>query len=201
MQKAIFKTGTLVYLFTFSAFMIAHSVTLASQPSKMNLERIQGIDLYTQQEITVSPSGEKNKGLVVLFLSARCPCSNSHVVELKKLSTEFTDFQFVAVHSNRDEPRDMVEKYFSTQELKFPILQDQKNKLADLYKAYKTPHSYVVLADGSVVYQGGVSSSHDFKSAEKNYLRSALEDIKNNIKVKTPEGRTLGCVISREDTE
>lgn len=174
---------------------------LANEASLAHLEVLKGITLDSSKEVNITPQGEKNKALVVLFLSAKCPCSNSHIGELKKLSQDFSKFQFVAVHSNRDESQEQTQTYFKSIDLPFPVIQDQKSKLADLYKAFKTPHAFVVMPDGTVAYQGGVSSSHDFKQSKRNFLREALEDLQSQRKVRTPEGRTLGCSISREDAE
>ncbi len=140
---------------------------------------------------------EQKKGLVVVFLSAVCPCSNSHLNELKTLSREFPQFNFVGVHSNVDEGKDLTERYFANVNLPFPIVQDSGARIANEFKALKTPHAFVILQDGAVAYEGGVSSSRNFDSADQKFLREALSDLAADKKVRTPEGRTLGCVISR----
>src|SRR5262249_48864082 len=108
-----------------------------------------------------------SKGLVVVFLSAVCPCSNSHVDELRALQKEFGEFNFIGVHSNVDEAKDPTIHYFQKANLPFPVIQDTGAKLADEFHALKTPHAFVIRQDGSVVYQGGVSDSHEFKNAKK----------------------------------
>jgi hypothetical protein len=138
------------------------------------------------------------KGLVVVFLSAACPCSNSHLEELRDLEKKYTDFHFVGIHSNRDEERDFSQAYFKKAALPFPVLQDHQAKWADELKAFKTPHAYVILPDGKVAYQGGVSDSHELKEAHRKYLREALDDLTQDRPVKTPRARAVGCVISRE---
>jgi peroxiredoxin len=141
--------------------------------------------------------GQK-KGLVVIFLSSRCPCSNNHIDELKKLKNDFSDFAFVGIHSNMDEPNEESLKYFTEQKLPFPVLQDENANYADLFQALKTPHSFILNNNGEILYQGGVSNSHNVKNSDKLYLREALEDILKGGKVRSPEGRTLGCFISRK---
>lgn len=137
------------------------------------------------------------KALVVVFLSAKCPCSNSHVKELITLSNEYPEYKFLGIHSNVDENTELTKNYFSRVNLPFPVLQDEKAKWADEFKATKTPHAFVLNSEGVALYKGGVSSSQDFGQAEHAYLREALEDIKKNRNVRTPNGRTLGCAISR----
>lgn len=137
------------------------------------------------------------KGLVVVFLSAACPCSNSHVKEVAQLSKEYPDFYFVGVHSNADETKELTVEYFKKVNLPFPILHDENSKIADQYKALKTPHAFIVLNNGEAVYQGGVSNSQIFENANRKYLREALSDLSENKKIKTSSGRTLGCAIAR----
>lgn len=149
----------------------------------------------------VSVSAKDKKALVIVFLSAKCPCSDSHVKELKKLHAEYPEFAFVAVHSNADETKDLANKYFQQVKIPFPIIEDQNSLLANTYNALKTPHAFVVMPDGKIVYQGGVSSSNNFNKAERKFLREALEDIQHNHSVRTPTGRTLGCVISRNQPQ
>ncbi len=166
-------------------------LTAAALPHQMT-----GKSVIDSQQIKVGELSKK--GLVVVFLSAVCPCSNSHLVELKKLKSEFSDFDFVGIHSNTDEGKDLTSSYFKAANLPFPVIQDSGAKLADEFKALKTPHVFVVLKDGSTAYQGGVSSSRHFDDkADRKYLREALGDLSAGHKVTTPEGRTLGCVISR----
>ncbi|MGZ5280075.1 MAG: redoxin domain-containing protein [Pseudobdellovibrionaceae bacterium] len=155
---------------------------------------VQGEDLLTGQKVETLPKG---RGLVVTFLSARCPCSNSHVPLLKKLSQEFPEFQFLAIHSNADEPKEEAQKYFREAHLTFPVLRDEKTKLANQFKASKTPHTFVYNSNGDLLYKGGVTSSADAPSAAQQYLREALTDIQAGNKVRTAEARCLGCAISR----
>lgn len=155
---------------------------------------LKGTDILTGKTIEVRP---QSAGTVVVFLSATCPCSNSHVKELKALAQEHPEMSFVAVHSNVDEELTPSQEYFQKAQLGFPTLQDHNTAIADEFKALKTPHAFVVNRDGTLLYQGGVSSSRDITTADRKFLREALEDLQQKKSVRTPEGRTLGCAISR----
>lgn len=146
---------------------------------------------------TISIGTENKKALVVVFLSAVCPCSNSHIEELKSLSRDYPEFNFIGIHSNVDETVDKAKIYFSKEALPFKVIQDENAALADRFKAFKTPHAFVVNADGKILYQGGVSSSKNFPQAEHKFLREALTQIQKDETVLKPEGRTLGCSIAR----
>jgi len=157
-------------------------------------ENLSGIDLLSGKTTFISP---KEKGTVLVFLSAKCPCSHSHTEILKNLSSEFRYFAFYAVHSNSDEPQELAKSYFKALDLNFPILNDQSGFLADKFKALKTPHAFVLSPRGEIIYKGGVTNSSDGKSARVHFLKEVLTDINSNKPPRIFEGRTLGCVISR----
>ncbi len=168
--------------------------------SAANLSSIEGFGLLRGGEkVSASVDGNK-KALVVVFLSAKCPCSNNHVSELKSLAKDYPDMRFVGVNSNSDESDEMSRAYFEKTDFNFPIIKDKNSILANKYSALKTPHSFVIGRDGKILYQGGVSSSRQFETADRKYLREALDDVHSERAVKTTEARTLGCTISRGDT-
>lgn len=158
----------------------------------------EGESLITGQKIQIRRIDDKKKGLVLLFMSTKCPCSNSHADLVKKLSQQYKDFQFLIVHSNPEETKAEAQTYFKTFAASIEVLQDEKTKLADLLRAYKTPHAFVFNAKGEIVYRGGVTNSAHAPSADRQYLAEVLQDLSEGKKPRIDQGRTLGCVISRE---
>ncbi len=163
--------------------------------SDEKLSIVDGVDILTQAKVHQTVDGKK--GLVIVFLSAKCPCSDSHVNELKSLYKDYPAFSFVAVNANVDETLSVAQEYFKRVGFEFPVVKDNNTEIADRYKAFKTPHAFVVNNDAKIVYQGGVSSSRQFATAEHKYLRDALANIQDGKPVAVAESRTLGCVISR----
>lgn len=171
-----------------TAWASIESAYLASEKS------VRGEDLRNGGEITV-PSGKR--GMVVIFMSAKCPCSNSHNEEVKSLISDYKEFSFVIVNANADEDRSMAKSYFDAIDFPAPVLRDHELKLADHFKALKTPHAFLINSKGDILYRGGVTSSNRAEKADRHFLREALSDIQAGRDVKTKEGRTLGCAISR----
>jgi hypothetical protein len=161
--------------------------------------QISGEDVVTHQMHTFSVPQEKNRPLAVVFLSALCPCSNSHVEELKLLSLKYPQVDFVGIHSNSNETSEITQSYFKSKALPFSVIEDVNLKIADQLKAFKTPHAFLYDGKGEVVYRGGVTDSSDATKAKVHFLASALEDLASQRPVEKPEGRTLGCVIQREN--
>ena len=155
---------------------------------------ISGRDLLTQKSVEISPG---KKGTVVVFLSSKCPCSDSHLPVLKQLSADFRDFNFVAVHSNADEAPESTKAYFAAAKLAFPVLQDENLRLANDLRANKTPHAFVLSPEGKVLYRGGVTSSANAPDAKRQYLRDTLRELSEGKALSQSETRTLGCVIAR----
>jgi peroxiredoxin len=180
---------SLLFLSGFSSLTLAASYPL----------QVTGENVLTKKAVSVTIADPKKKGTVVVFLSAKCPCSDSHIVELKSLAEKYKDFEFVGVHSNIDESSEMTKEYIQKEKLPFPVIQDSKTQIADEFKANKTPHVFVLNSKGEIQYQGGVSDSRRFDNADKKFLREALEDLDAGKTVRIPNGRTLGCAITRED--
>ncbi len=162
-----------------------------------NLPEMKGIDLINNQKVEFSWNGS-NLGTVVVFLSTNCPCSNNHISYLNNLKKNWPKFTFVGIHSNLDENLDESINYFKKSGLNFPILQDEKTHLADLFGAHRTPHSFIVSPKGEILYQGGVTSSSDPKKADIFYLNNALDEISKNRPILVDRSRVLGCEIERE---
>lgn len=138
-----------------------------------------------------------SKGLqVVVFLSSTCPCSNSHIEELKSLQTLYPKVVFTGIHSNADETLAQGKLYFNSLKLPFSVYRDSEQKMANNMEAFKTPHVFVI-QDGNILYNGGVSNSHTLSKADKKLLRDALNDISMGLEVKVKQSRSLGCSIAR----
>ncbi len=180
----------------FMKFLIAIFIYFSLNTANALPASLAGKSIPDMKNTTVD--SKDKKGLVVVFLSALCPCSNSHVKEVIQLSQQYPDFSFVGVHSNADETKEQTIEYFKKINPPFPVLHDENSKIANEFKALKTPHAFVVLNNGETAYQGGVSSSQTFENAKHKFLREALNDLTKGEKVKTTSGRTLGCAITRE---
>jgi peroxiredoxin len=162
----------------------------------MNAPRsIEGKNLADSADVVLGPS---DKLTVVAFLSARCPCSASHEATLAALAKEFgAQARFVGIHSNADESEQESVEHFKKSALPFPVIQDSGAKLADRFGALKTPHVFVIAANGDVVFQGGVDDSHDAKRASREYLKAALQDLRAGHAPQINLARSIGCVIRR----
>lgn len=159
---------------------------------------IEGTD-YATGETKIVRLAEAAKGTLVVFLSARCPCSASHEVALKKLHEEYSPkgFRFVGVHSNSDETPELGKQHFDGTKLPFPVLRDQGLRAADAFAALKTPHAFLVSPDGKTLFQGGVDDSKVHAKASRHFVREALAAIDEGRTPPVEQARALGCIIKR----
>jgi peroxiredoxin len=158
---------------------------------------IEGRNLADASSLRI-PTADPSHLTVVVFLSARCPCSASHEPTLSTLAKEFgKDARFVGIHSNTDEPEAESAAYFKRAALPFPVIQDADAKLAERFGALKTPHAYVLGKDGKLLYQGGVDDSHTSSKATRPFLKTALEALRAGRAPEITRSRAIGCVIRR----
>ena len=143
----------------------------------------------------VSSLKTKDRETVVFFLSASCPCTKKNIPYLQTLSKEYPDFQFLGVHSSANESIEDAKKEFGA--LNFPIAYDEDMKIADQFKATKTPHVFVLNKKSEILFHGGVTNSVDPIRAKNFYLKNALEDITKNKEVRQKFAKALGCYIVR----
>jgi hypothetical protein len=152
---------------------------------------------------TVEKKLSEAPATLVVFLSAKCPCSAAHEVPLRELHARYgSKIPFVAVHSNQDESDAEATAYFRSAGFPFPVLADRRGNagselLADGYGALKTPHAFLVDSRGKVLFSGGIDDSKDPKKAKHHYLADALAAVVEGRDPPVREARTLGCVIKR----
>ena len=159
---------------------------------------INGEDVVTKKSAETQIS-HAERATVIVFLSAKCPCSASHEAVIKRLFLEYSfhGIQFVGIHSNIDEPYDVTRTHFEQTALPFSVIQDRSNQFADTFSALKTPHVFVLNPKGVPLYQGGIDDSHNEGEANKHYLKDALDEIASGKEPSRKMARTLGCMIKR----
>ena len=197
LRKTFLKGFIMRQLMNFAAVFIFITTVQQALAAETSVAKIAGQDLMSGQEKSVSLTEAGKVGTVVVFLSAKCPCSASHEVLLKDLAEKNHEIQFVAIHSNSDEPDDLTLEHFKPVALPFPVIRDEKSKYANEMKALKTPHAFLFNSSGEKVYEGGVTDTHIASNAKHQYLADAITALRAGKKPDVAYGRTLGCVILR----
>jgi hypothetical protein len=78
-------------------------------------------------------------------------------------------------------------------------LLDPRGLVGKAYGAKTTPHMYIIDASGKLVYQGGIDDTPTADPADlaraKNYVLTALGEMKAGKPISNPETRPYGCSV------
>ena len=140
-----------------------------------------------------------SKGTVILFIATKCPVSNAYNERMQKLAEDYASrgVNVVGVNSNVAELAPEVKQHAAEKGLKFTILKDAGNKIADRFDAQVTPEAYLLDASGKLVYHGRVDNSRNGDSITATELRDAIEAVLAGKAVEKTEAKAFGCSIKR----
>jgi thiol-disulfide isomerase/thioredoxin len=157
---------------------------------------IKNFELYsvTSNKLVNIQFEKHDLNYVFIFLSKDCPCSKGNLEYINELSKKYPDVRFVGIHAKKKTKVEEVQNYLKDKKINFEILNDPDLLAANLFKALKTPHAFIVNKMGEIIYSGGVTNSIFPEHAKEFYLKNALEDLANIAKNET---KTLGCFIER----
>lgn len=164
--------------------------------ANFSIEKINAYSLK-KQDNEIIQLAKTNMPTVVIFLSKDCPCSQGNLDYLNQLSLEFKNIHFIGIHSKKKSTAKEINAYLQDKNLNFDIYNDHDLKIADQFKALKTPHAFIVSTEGVVIYNGGITNTTFSKNAKEFYLKDALLDVQNHKLPSKAETRTLGCFIER----
>jgi len=140
-----------------------------------------------------------SKGTVILFIATKCPVSNAYNERMQKLSDDYASrgVNVVGINSNVAELAPEVKQHAADKGLKFTILKDAGNRIADNFDAQVTPEAYLIDASGKLVYHGRIDNSRNGDSITNTELRDAVEAVLSGKAVEKAEAKAFGCSIKR----
>ena len=140
-----------------------------------------------------------SKGAVILFIATKCPVSNAYNDRMEKLAEDYQarGVNVVGINSNMTEPAAEVKSHATEKGLKFTILKDDGNKIADRFGASHTPEAYVLDANMKLVYHGRIDNSQRPEGITSNDLRDALDELLAGKAISKTGGAAFGCSIKR----
>jgi peroxiredoxin len=140
-----------------------------------------------------------SKGTVVIFMATKCPVSNAYNERMQKLSDDYASrgVNVVGINSNVAELAPEVKQHAAEKGLKFTILKDAGNVIADRFDAQVTPEAYLIDASGKLVYHGRIDNSRAGDSITSSELRDAIESVLSGKSVEKTEAKAFGCSIKR----
>src|SRR5437868_12814754 len=138
-------------------------------------------------------------GAVIIFIATKCPVSNAYNDRMEKLAEDYKakGINVIGINANSTEPSAEVKSHAAEKGLKFTILKDDGNKIADRLGATRTPEAYVLDAGGKLVYHGRIDNSQKIEGITSNDLREALDEMLAGKAISKTGGAAFGCSIKR----
>jgi len=138
-------------------------------------------------------------GAVIIFVATKCPVSNAYNDRMEKVAEDYQakGISVIGINSNSTEPASEVKSHAAEKGLKFTILKDDGNKIADRFGANHTPEAYVVHASGKLVYHGRIDNSQNTANITSNDLRDALDAVLAGKPIQKTTSVAFGCSIKR----
>lgn len=140
--------------------------------------------------------------VVLVFLSPECPLSQTYVLALRELHTQFheNEIAFFAVFPGNSLDAAALEAFRENYALPFPFLMDTDFALASALQARATPEVFLLDPWGGVKYRGAIDDRAvalgKLKAqATHNYLADALEMWLMTEPFWPVETKAVGCLI------
>ena len=149
-----------------------------------------------------------NKLVVVAFLGVECPLARLYAPRLQELSDEYAakGVAFVAIDSNQQDSLTDLVAFAQQYGVKFPLLKDRDQSVADQFGAARTPEVFVLDGQRAIRYRGriddqygqGSSSGYAKTKVTRRDLASALDELLAGQQVSQPSTQAVGCLIGRK---
>ena len=150
---------------------------------------------------------EKSKATVVVFTCNTCPYSQAYepvLLEMaQKLAKQPVSFVLINPNSAEVQPGDsyaaMVERA-KDKKYPFPYLQDEMQTVASAYGAQRTPHVFLLDAEGVLRYRGRIDDNVKREEVKTHDLDSAIQAVLANEEIASPSTKAFGCSIKWKKT-
>lgn len=149
---------------------------------------------------TLASLSGKN-GTVLIFIAVQCPVSNGYNERMEKLAQDYKarGINVIGINANSTESAADVKEHAAKNNLTFPILKDNGNKIADALGATRTPEAYFLGAGNKLLYHGRIDNSRDITQVNSSELRDALEATLAGKPVPKTTANAFGCSIKRPE--
>jgi hypothetical protein len=137
----------------------------------------------------------------VIFTCNHCPYALGWHDRLLQLARDYDDVTFLAINPNDAEryPADsleaMQERVTSDGGWPMPYLRDESQEVARAYDAKTTPDVFVLDADLRLRYRGAPDGDHRDGSLRADWVREALDALREGQEPQRPETDPVGCSI------
>lgn len=165
-------------------------------------EMAPNFNLKDEQGNEHSLSQYRGKIVVLEWINPECPFVKRHY-KAKTMTTLAETYSnknvvWLAIDSSRSVTPEQSRKWIEKHKIEYPILQDPKGEVGELYEAKTTPHMFIVDVKGILRYQGAIDNdSWGTKEAKKvdNHVDQALKALFAGQPPILAETKPYGCSV------
>jgi peroxiredoxin len=139
------------------------------------------------------------RATLLLFLSSECPCSTGYGSRVAKLAGDYEPqgVRVLGIVSGAGESPAAIARHASAAGLRFPILRDAGNVVADRLEARVTPEVYLLDSRCVLRYHGRIDDNRVEADVRTHDLRNALDALLAGKLPPEPNKTAFGCAIAR----
>ncbi len=196
-KKFVFRFFLAIFAFTISSHIYSSIVNSKGPGDKIEDFTIANFDNknYNLAEALKSSTS----GVIVIFWSSECPVVQPYNDRINEYAKEYINKGFTvwAINSNNTESTVDVAEHAKKNNYIFSVLKDNKNIVADLFGATRTPEVFVIGKDNTILYHGRISDNKVVTEQSSHDLKIAIDEIADGKEVSVKETKAFGCGIKR----
>ena len=177
-----------------SRLLFAGSPSIGSAAPTFTLTTLDG------KSFSLAEAARSHKAVVVMFIATKCPYSNAYNDRMREMAAAYEKkgVLFAGINSNKSEPAEEVISHARQHDLRFLLMKDPNNKVADVYEARHTPEVFVVDTEGKLRYHGRIDENYEDPSKVTSPdLKNALDSLLAGQPIAKAETKAFGCSIKR----
>lgn len=146
----------------------------------------------------------KYEAVVITFLGTECPLVKLYASRLQDLADKYEskNVKFLAINSNQQDSIAEIKSFARRHAIKYPVLKDPGNKVADAFDAKRTPEVFVLNKARKICYRGAIDDQYTYgvqqKKAKNHFLVDAIDALLTGEKIDVAKTDPPGCIIGRQ---
>ncbi|MEO2015028.1 MAG: redoxin domain-containing protein [Fuerstiella sp.] len=173
-------------------------------PSAVANESIKNFTLRSHRGVAWSLDDVKDHQLVVVaFLGTECPLAKLYGPRLAELHKQYSDngVTFIGINANTQDSLAEITAYVTKHKISFPMLKDVGSRIADHFKAERTPEVFLLDENRTVQYHGRIDDQYliglSREKVRRRDLAIAIEELLAGKPVSVSHTDPVGCHIGR----
>lgn len=197
----------LVFGYLFLWITLLGCLSLNANNGQLAERQIQNFRLKNVNRKMVSLSDYKDaKGFIIIFTCNHCPFAklyNQRIIDLQNKYAKI-GFPVIAINSvsplmfEEETPQQMA-KLSKSLKYNFPYLLDDKQSVAKMFGADKTPHCFVIQKEAKgylIKYNGAIDDNgNEPDKVTAKYVEDCIQSLMANKPIKVKETKSIGCAI------